>query len=316
MRTKKFHAALFATGLATVSAFAGGIEVAPIPDYFSGFFVGGTGAFHMTAFDGSTSVTAPQDVTLLLTNFEEILVNEPLFPAGTILSFSNDGNAFDGYYGVQGGVGKVFNHRWYVGFLGFGEWGSQSDTSPVFTQFKHELTDSVVEGINGNYSSSTTVKISNDYGVAFKPGFLVAPKSMVYGKIGAIWANIKVSNTTSGVNSFDVVDSGVLNFGSIGSFSESSENSDNKVALLLGVGFEQFVYRDMVTVNIEYNYANYGRVSTSSSVTGQGTVNALTIPPPGMTGDLNAPINVNAFANAKVSTLLGGINIYFGSHWF
>src|SRR5207245_6644373 len=38
-------------------------------------------------------------------------------------------------YGVQGGVGKVFDHRWYIGVVGFGEWGNQSSTHTDASQF-------------------------------------------------------------------------------------------------------------------------------------------------------------------------------------
>jgi hypothetical protein len=73
----------------------------------------------------------------------------------------------------------------------------------------------------------------------------------------------------------------------------------------LGIGFEQFIYKDFLAFNIEYNYANYGSVSTSTPLVGYSEA----------TGYFYNG-TTQASANAKVSTLLGGISWYFGSHLF
>ena len=110
---------------------------------FSGF-VGPTGAFHMAAFQGSSSVDSDNGVftnfTIGSPPFPQVTISQLVFPAGNILSNGADGNVFSGYYGVQGGVGKVFNHRWYIGVVGFGEWGSQTDSgSTSITNFGEVL---------------------------------------------------------------------------------------------------------------------------------------------------------------------------------
>ena len=51
---------------------------------------------------------------------------------------------------------------------------------------------------------STTVKITDEAGVAAKLGWIVAPRSMIYGKIGAEWARIKVSNSVNASNTVTV----------------------------------------------------------------------------------------------------------------
>jgi hypothetical protein len=200
-------------GLFTISAaMGGGPEVVVVePDYFSGFFVGGTGAFHMAGFNGNSSTATSTPVIVeqtIIGQFATATIDQVLFPAGTLTSNGFAGNSYDGYYGAQAGIGKVFNHRWYAGIVGFGEWGNQnsgSNSNPNFTTNSNvtiqvlNLPPVIVNvPVSTSYYSNTTVKLSNNYGVAFKPGFLVAPRSMVYGKIGATWANLKVYNTFNG----------------------------------------------------------------------------------------------------------------------
>lgn len=322
MKKKVIFASALLSCLTAVGALAGGPEMVVLePDYFSGFFVGGTGALHIVNFDGNTSVVAPEDVVINVqtnNNVPPFTRNLTVLPAGTLLSNNTSVNSYDGYYGVQAGIGKVYNHRWYTGFVGFGEWGSHTDTTNNSGQL-NGLNVPPRLLANGNYLSSTSVKISNDYGLAFKPGILVAPRSMIYGKIGAVWSDVNISNSFS-VSTVSTVTNraGHTLFDSSGTFSGASSDSDNKIALLLGIGFEQFIYRDMVTFNVEYDYANYGSVSTTAQVTGQGTA---TIPRriiPDITANttLISLVTTQATAKAKISTLLAGLNFYFGSHWF
>lgn len=307
-------------GLFTVSSgLAGGPEVlVPAePNYFNGFFVGGTGAFHQAAFDGSSTVTSPVDINIQGTTAADSPFIYTVFEAGNIISTSVDGNAFGGFGGVQGGIGKVFSHRWYLGVMGFGEWGSESDTSNSSTPVNKNLfIESTADAqIDGMYTSSTTIKISNDYGVAGKLGYLVAPRTMAYVKIGAVWANIKVSNNVTVNGSITDTVQNVLFFFTNGTASGSSSNEETKSALLLGAGFEQFIYKDILTINAEYNYANFGTVNTDSV---NLVLNGQTTSASGVSNDIinqPSPATTQASANAKVSTFLVGLNAYFGQNW-
>ena len=168
----------------------------------------------------------------------------------------------------------------------------------------------------GHYASNTSLKLSNDYGVAVKPGFLVAPKSMVYGKIGVIWADLQIANVVSGEDSAAASDpvTGNNQLSYSGTFVGQSSNTETKIALLLGIGFEQFIFQDFVTFNVEYNYVNYGSVTTSTAIFGDGTVSS---PDSGISSaTLTSPVISQATSNARISTLLFGLNVYFGSHWF
>ncbi len=317
---KNLFFSVLATFLTTGVAWAGGPEVVVIqePEYFSGFFVGVTGAYHMTAFNGSSDVTAPEDVVITATQTEppNLTFNETILPAQTFITNDISGNAFNGYYGAQGGVGKVFDHRWYIGFLGFGEWGTQTHTdtsSDNITNltFHHALA-------NGQYVFTNQVKIHNDYGLAFKPGFLVAPRSMVYGKVGAVWSKLTVTTDFSGSGSVSA-DTDEAKINSSSTFGGSNSEENTKRGLLLGLGFEQFIYKNFITLNFEYNYVNYGHVGVSADVSSQGTVDInphSAEPDFSENTNLDSTVLASASANARVSTFLAGLNFYFGSHWF
>lgn len=314
-----YSSALTALLCASSAALAGGPEIIVEPDYFSGFYVGGTGALHHALFDSTTTVNLSEPVFL---NFGGIIPPIQILQPGTLATNDTDGRSLDGYGGIQGGWGKVFNHQWYLGIQGFGEWGTNSDTSNNTTSVLP-----VQVGILGNLitinnvpvaTNSTTVKVENDYGVAAKLGYLVTPRTMVYGKIGASWAEIKVSNTTTLQNDLSVNAAG-FQLLDVNTFSTASNSdSDTKVGLLLGIGFEQFVYQDMVSINVEYDYVNYGSVDTGTSTLVGNTVITSPFVPGGLIAAFAAPsiVTTQASGDAKVGSLLGGINFYFGRNWF
>jgi opacity protein-like surface antigen len=307
-------------------ALAGGIEVIPEPDYFSGFYVGGIGGVHHNTFSGSSQVVATSDFDIGTPTIDIPNLTTTLIEAGVISDSDISGGDFDGYGGVQGGFGKVFYHHFYAGVQGWGEWGNTSVTE---TQTMPVLLAQNIPILNGETalfvepsaaaSTSTTMKISSDYGVVAKLGWIVAPRSMFYGKIGASWANIKVS-TSLDVDTFstveNVADTNVfVNTSSLDT--GTSSNSSTKIGLLLGIGFEQFVYQDVVSVNVEYSYVNYGHVSTTTDeLTGSASLFAA---PSGTL--LASPIVADtdivqtASTSVQVSSLMAGLNFYFGRDW-
>jgi|GEM_PF-1381215 len=340
MKKKLITSVALSTLLSASAIFAGGPEIIIQPDYFSGFYVGGTGAFHHVSLDSTSNVLVPSDITL--GPILPLFASQVIIPAGTFSSDNGSGSAFTGYGGVQGGFGKVFSHQWYAGIQGFGEWGSASNTATT-----QSATPAVVSTIGlplgilnittvttQSSSNSTTVKIGNDYGVAAKLGYLITPTTMFYGKIGAVWADITTSNNTVQGASRDrtiilntpivPVNLLTLNAHTDATLTGSSSNEDTKTAILLGIGAEQFVYGDMISINVEYDYANYGSVNTSTNMTAAGnsniTISNAVVPPiviPIFSGS-GIPTNVvsSASGNAKVSTLLAGLNFYFGRNWF
>jgi hypothetical protein len=309
MKKKLIYSSALAALLSASSiALAGGPEIIPIEDYFSGFYVGGTGSVHHVNFNSSSSVALTQA-------FPPGAIT-PIFNPQTILSSDTDGASVDGYGGIQGGFGWTFNHVWYLGVQGFGEFGSESSTqnsnsTPVNTNIFNVFTDTAT------ISTSTTTKIGNDYGIVAKLGYVVAPTTLIYGKVGGVWADVTVSDTATASNNFNIknpfTNVVVFNANTTATGGSSTEDS-GKSGFIAGIGAEHFVYQDLVSLNIEWDYMNFGTVSTGpATLFATQTVN----------GNVNQNINgrptsltTSASTDTSVDTFLAGINFYFGRNWF
>ncbi len=304
--------------LSASTACAGGQEILPIPDFFTGFYVGGTGAVHHVHFNSTAAINVPEAVSETVVLPDGSIVTATVLGAGSFINNDASGGDFAGYGGVQGGGGKVFNQRWYIGIVGFSEWGNNSKNSSLEAfgsrAFHGQFSNETIEVKTSNQvTSSTTSKLENDYGVAAKLGFLVAPRSMIYGKIGAIWATEKVSSTITAEGDVNFVDQITLD--ATGRTFGTASSSDTKLALLLAAGFEQFIYQNIVSVNAEFDYANFGTVNATAGLEGNGsvTINGQTLGP-SPTVPIPAAFTT-ASASAKMTNFLVGLNFYFGHGW-
>ena len=304
-----YSSALAALLSASSIALAGGPEFIPVEDYFSGFYIGGTGALHHADMEGSTT-----------TNFGGFAIpGVVLIPAQTLAVNDLSGKSLDGYGGVQGGFGWTFNHQWYLGIIGYGEFGSQSSylsTNKTLVNF---------DAFNGTVTNLTTantnlnIQVKSNGGVGAKLGWVVAPRTMVYGKVGASWARIDVTETSSAANNFTISAIGVPIFNDTAQITNSgSTKSDTKLGLLLGIGFEQFVYADFVSVNVEYDYVNYGSVNTAPSLLIFSNTETVIGSPTKTTPGSGEATNFSSSGSGKatINSFLAGINFYFGRNWF
>lgn len=305
-------------------AFAGGPEILPVPDYFNGAYVGFIGGLHEAAIKSSTETNIPDAFDLF-----SLIGPLPLTFTALADSFNtgtDDGYSFDGYYGVQGGLGKVFDHRWYLGVMGFGEWGSQTHNSTGASNFGRGVF--VGEGAaarisDGIANSTVTVQVENDYGVAAKFGYLVAPKTMVYAKMGVIWGNLKVSDEITATSDFSehiASDGGGVDFIASSTLTAAGSASDTKAAYLFGGGVEQYIYQDIFSLNIEYNYANFGTVTTPAAhlvLNSDATVRVggVLVDEESIENQVT-PATTQSKGAAKISMLMAGLNVHFGSNWF
>ncbi len=258
-------------------------------------------------------------------------------PAGLLATSESDVGAIDIYGGLQGGWGRVFNHHWYLGAVGFGEWGKQEANSQnvavIPKQFlvvasNDEMPPLPINRVsivsNNSIGLSTNTEIKNDYGVAAKLGYLFTPSTLLYGKIGAEWADINISSSVSGGANSTISQTAISHSEIINSnvtLSGSNSNSKTNAALLLGIGMEQFVYSNIVSLSLEYDYADFGSVSTSGPVnihsvtTGSVTRQETTTPLTPQVEDASLANSLSASSDAKISTFLLGLNVYFGRNW-
>jgi opacity protein-like surface antigen len=311
MKKKLLYSSALALLFGASSALAGGPEILPLEDYFSGFYIGGTVSLHHSDFESSTSID--------LTNPVPPPPIQPILIPGNLLTIDADGESVDAFGGIQGGYGWTFLHRWYLGIQGFADFGTsrseqQSFSTPVNFNIANIVTDRL------DVENTTQIRLGCDYGVAGKLGILLTPMTLVYGKVGASWANLKVTNTTTANNQFNI------NFPGTSTCAEcvntvapasSSENS-TKIGLLLGIGAEQFIYQDIVSINVEYTYVSYGSVYNApepvnlvASTTGTGVRNF------GPTEPVTLPVTTfTKVSQARVDSFLAGLNFYFGRYWF
>lgn len=227
-------------------ALAGGPEVmlAPEPDYFNGFYVGGFGSAHHDTFSGSSSVDENEPVVINKTHNRHFIINKDkpwlhpvnnfinsLFPLtvvseGNLNTYNFNSGEFDGYGGIDGGFGWTLGHRFYVGLYGSGAWGSSSDTEtqsatvpfgPGVTRHIGGRNPRILENrrrfaidrttvLTANASNSTQVKITNTEEVGGKFGYLVTPFTMIYGKVGASFAHMSINNSLNANASSSVTD--------------------------------------------------------------------------------------------------------------
>ncbi len=334
MVKKIIYGGAVAALITSSAVFAGGPEILPPPVYFQGFYVGGTVGGHAAKVDQTANFSSTTDpYTINVPGFGDT----PVLISNT--SFANaDLNAGDinAYGGVQGGVNWVWDSRWLIGIVGFWEgshglYANSSETQGnTFVSTTGPATPAETTVANtSNLTLNTQTKIGNDWGVAGKIGMLLSPTTLVYAKLGAIWADITTSASVNGtiagrtdVVSGEAPDTITSTLNTVTNVNGSTNNSeDDEVAFLVGAGLEQYVYSNVVTFFIEYNYAQFDNVS-SGPVGVTSTTSATTSVDGGATTAINSvdPVtnatSISANTNkVRFNNVLAGFNFYFGQNW-
>src|SRR6202041_1479325 len=90
---------------------------------------------------------------------------------------------------------------------------------------------------------------------------------------------VRVNNTATVVNNSTIATAPAL-IGPIPTVSVNTllttqtHTANTKSGLLLALGFEQFVYEDWVSLGVEYDYVQYGRVNAGpTTLAGQTVIN-------------------------------------------
>ena len=334
MVKKIIYGGAVAALITSSAVFAGGPDILPPPVYFQGLYVGGTIGGHAAKVDQTANFSSNQTTIEVPTGFLDPETAPVLL---SNIDFANaDLNTGDinAYGGVQGGANWVWDSRWLVGIVGFweGSHGLYADSST--NQQSTFVNDAIIpDGTSvtntSNLTLNTQTKIGNDWGVAGKIGMLLSPTTLVYAKLGAIWADISTSASVNGsiTGTTDVVSTSpgedpiTSTINTVTNVNGgTSSNEDEEVAFLVGGGLEQYVYSNVVTFFIEYNYAQFdsvssGPVGVTTSTTGTSTVNGST-----STSISQGPTTDNASISAstnkvRFNNVLAGFNFYFGQNW-
>lgn len=279
MKKSLIFSTAFSALLSASAVFAGGPEVIMMPESpFNGFYIGGDGSFHHTGFETSSNVNLVSNITGGRFIFA--------LPFSVPLATQSGGNtSTDGYYGVHGGWGKVFMNRWYAGIEGFADFGNADGS----------VTTTVLPTINGGASITNSGHVGTDWGVAARLGILLSPTTLGYAKLGAEWADVQSSISSTNFNQFV---NPIL----------SSSSSSNQSGFLWGFGVEQFVWKNMVSLFAEYTYVTLGSQSTTASFNLLPTNNRFP------QGTFFGPQATNS-VTADISSFTGGLNVHFGEDW-
>lgn len=104
-------------------------------------------------------------------------------------------------------------------------------------------------------NNSTTNELKNSFAVLFKPGFLLNQgNTLVYGLIGPRWGNFETSSSTSVQ----------VNNTSNATGNTGTSHSGYEIGLALGAGIQQYISNNF-SIGLEYQYTDYGNISTPSS---------------------------------------------------
>ena len=121
-------------------------------------------------------------------------------------------------------------------------------------------------------TSNTRTTLKNvEFGIDFRPGYLVTPHSLLYARIGAAFNKLSLTSNLT----FNAQNPA---FGQV-SFPLPQGNSKTKTALRLGAGLEQQIC-EYWSLRADYTYTYYGRIAATDSVSGRvlspiGPVSAL-----------------------------------------
>jgi Outer membrane protein beta-barrel domain len=313
MKKKIIYSSALAALFSASIALAGGEEIIPVEDYFSGFYVGGFGGVHHTDFNGNSQI----DLTENIPNGEHFPNHphdfDPIFVPGNVISNTANGESVDGYGGVDGGLNWTFQHRWVLGVFGWGAFGNQNSTDS-YTATPVSFHD---RRVSDNFRANNTItqSISNDYGVGGKGGFNPYPTLLLYGTVAASWAKITVNNSVTAQNDFERESRrGHREFSAVTDIDGGSSSSQTKTGVRFGLGAEQFVYKDVASFFLEWNYVNYGTVSTGPAPLEANTVTHRGHDLSGDPHNFDFPFTTSASTKAKVDTFMAGFNFYFLRH--
>lgn len=278
MKKKLIYSTAIAALFSASAVLAGGPEMVVVaPSPFDGFYVGGDGSFHHTGFDIDGSL-------------DNVFNNNGVVTTTNLATQNGGDSDTTGYYGVNGGWGKVFMNRWYAGVIGFADFGNADGSISNTTQ------------INPFSNNSSSVNLTNSahigttYGVAAKLGVLLSQTTLGYALLGAEWADVKSTVSSTFVNSA----------GQVTNIFPSTSNSSTNASFLWGFGVDQFFWRDVLSVFAQYTYANFDSVNANGQVLVFNNDRR----------NMSEFLSFNNNSSADVSAFTGGLEFHFGHNLF
>jgi Outer membrane protein beta-barrel domain len=218
---------------------------------FDGFYVG--------ASVGGTSTSVNQDKTV------DYLIDAPGVDIGAIIVLHQTGpialktnNSFKG--ALYAGWGQTCNN-WYLGAEIFADVAQYKNLNAVEEDTWQN--DPLALFLSTENQADTHTKLSNfQFGIDLRPGVLLTPDSMLYGRIGVAISDLDLNTnaTFAGFNPADPLSWVVLLPLSV---------KKDVAALRLGGGLEQHIC-PCLNVRLDYIFTYYGKASIAGSAADGG----------------------------------------------
>ncbi len=250
MKIKKCALGLSAMLLATV-----GMAVESSKSNFCGFYTGGSagGSFKSSGLivsNNRTLIVDRQDSTLVIPNNTSAEHAQRKNSAVAAL-YAGYGYVYqDLYFGVEGSLNYAnYNAK------------SNKTSADSVRAFDSDSPDLVSFDINNSNSTLVKTKLRKlEPTIDFRPGLLLSPNMIMYGRIGATFNKISV---TSEINDSSTTTSQGLTYPINSSL--SAQQNKNKVGLRLGLGLEHNLC-DNATIRVDYVHTHYRGLRSNSKI--------------------------------------------------
>ncbi len=167
---------------------------------------------------------------------------------------------------LAGSIYTGYGHTWDRVYLG-GELNGNASNYNMSNSISYGLSQKISLFtptpiiINGNAKINTQAKISPiQFAASVRPGYLLTPDSLLYGRVGVAIAKVTVSANTIASGGFIVVDT--VNTSSIVPLNISS--SKHAAILQLGGGLEQH-FLEHWGLRVDYIYSYYGKMLANAT---------------------------------------------------
>lgn len=138
------------------------------------------------------------------------------------------------------------------------------------------------------YLVSTSGRVTNDFALMIKPGYVFKRNTLFYGLMGARWGNIK----TSASSEYQITDHGT---GDVLDLTVSGSTSEYKMGFTMGLGIQQLL-APRYSWALEYAYTIYGNVNPPNLATSEGSFLGYTL-------DLDNETKMKVWTNTLMFTL-------------
>lgn len=271
-----------------------------VPAYFNGFYVGLAAGGIQTAAD----VTSHDSATYVDFS-DELAILKNTFGKTSIKKNGLTTSAYAGY-----GFERA---PYYIGAEAFVDQGCTSCTLSANHTASHS-NPLAAGGEDVVLNSQPNIKLNClEYGVDVLPGFIVAPETLLYGRVGLAFSSLELThnNTFTSTSSFFNPASTVVT-------SLNPTEKKDVTALRLGVGLEEYLGSHFAA-NIDYIYTDYGRINVGGTTDANSIVLVTNGGPHPSVGTVTNGFTSDAKADVSSQAVMIGMKYYFSPkklNWF